>query len=76
MARDADADVLQLTAHCLLRLCIALALEAGGIDHGLPSAAADLNQRAGRRYTARRWLEILEPYYLRRFSPGDAAAGD
>ena len=46
----------------LLRLCITLALEAGGIDHGHGSAQGELNRRTGRRYTARHWLTILEPY--------------
>ena len=62
---------MELTTHCLLRLCMALALEAGGIDHGHGSAQTELNRRTGRHYTARHWLTILEPYYLARFAPGE-----
>lgn len=65
---------MELTSHCLLRLCMALALEAGGIDHGHGSAAAELNRRTGRCYTARHWLTILEPHYLERFSPAEASS--
>ena len=60
---------MELTTHCLLRLCVALALEAGGIDHGHGSAQDELNRRTGQRHAARHWLAILEPYYLARFAP-------
>jgi hypothetical protein len=67
------ADQLQLTAHCLLRLTTALALEAAAIPHGQPSAAAELNERTGRRLSSAQWLAILEPYYRRRLCPAEAA---
>lgn len=66
-------DQLELTAHCLLRLTIAVALEAQAIPHGEPSATAELNERTGRRLTSSQWLAILEPHYSRRFYPAEAA---
>jgi hypothetical protein len=61
----------ELTSHCLLRLCTALALEVAGLPHGFPLAAQELNERTERCLCAREWLEILEPAYLKRFSPND-----
>jgi hypothetical protein len=68
-------DQLELTAHCLLRLTTALMLEAVGIPHGQPSAAAELNRRTDRTLTSNQWLAILEPHYRRRFSPAQATRG-
>ena len=68
------SDELQISAHCLLRLTTALALESQLIPHGQPSATAELNERTGRQLSSSEWLAILEPYYRRRFCPGEAAA--
>lgn len=59
-----------LTAHCLLRLTTALAMEAKDLAHPFPTATGELNRRTGRCYPAWKWLEILEPYYQERFEPG------
>jgi len=64
-------DSLKITSHCLLRLCTALALEAEGLAHGFPLATLELNQQSGRDFTAKQWLQILEPFYVQRFSPND-----
>lgn len=64
-------ESLELTSHCLLRLCTALAIEVAGMPHGFPSAALELNERTSRDYSARQWLQILEPTYVQRFSPND-----
>lgn len=64
-------ESLELTSHCLLRLCTALAIEAADLPHGFPSATLELNQRSGRNLTAEQWLRILEPSYVRIFSPND-----
>ena len=64
-------ESLELTSHCLLRLCTALAIEVAGLPHGFPPAALELNERTGRDYSARQWLQILEPTYVQRFSPND-----
>jgi hypothetical protein len=65
-------EQLELTAHCLLRLCLTLALEAGGVPHGQDSATAELNTATGRQLSARQWLTLLEPAYQQRFDPGPA----
>jgi hypothetical protein len=62
-------DRLELTAHCLLRLTVALALETQAVLHGEPSATTELNERTGRQLTSSQWLAILEPHYKRRFCP-------
>ena len=64
-------DQLEITSHCLLRLCVSLALESQGLPHGFPLASEELNQRTGRRLTPQQWLAILEPAYIQRFSPND-----
>lgn len=64
-------DQIEITSHCLLRYWVALALEAGGVRHGYPSATRELNAISGRTLTSRQWLAILEPHYLQRFSPSD-----
>lgn len=64
-------ESLELTSHCLLRLCTTLALEAAGLAHGLPLATLELNERTGRNLSAKQWLQILEPAYVRIFSPND-----
>lgn len=64
-------ESIEITSHCLLRLCTALALEAEGLAHGFPLATLELNQQSGRSFTATQWLQILEPAYVRRFSPND-----
>lgn len=72
MARvTVNAQQLELTAHCLLRLTTALMLESRGIDHLHPKAADELNELTGRDYTAGQWLEIIGPFYLKRFCPGE-----
>lgn len=65
-------DRLELSAHCLLRLCLTLALEAAGVPHGQDSATAELNAATGRRLSARQWLALLEPAYQQRFDPASA----
>lgn len=65
------SDELQLTSHCLLRLSTALMLEVANVPHGLPTATTELNRRTGRNLSSREWLNILEPYYRRRFAPGE-----
>lgn len=67
-------DSLEITSHCLLRYCVALALEAAGRDHGFQSATEELNGTTGRRLTAQQWLAILEPAYLQQFAPSDTHA--
>jgi len=67
-------EQLEITSHCLLRYCIALALEAAGRDHGFGSAVAELNTLSGRVLTAQQWLVILEPAYLQQFAPSDTNA--
>jgi hypothetical protein len=64
-------DTLTLTAHCLLRLYVALSMEAACLDHGQASATAELNALTQRQLQARQWLELLEPHYLGRFSPSE-----
>lgn len=64
-------EQLEITSHCLLRLCIALCLEREGLPHGGPCATRELNERTDRQYTAKQWLAILEPHYVKRFSPND-----
>jgi hypothetical protein len=64
-------ESVEITSHCLLRLTTALALEAAGLPHGFPLAAQELNERTSRNFSAREWLEVLEPAYLKRFSPND-----
>lgn len=67
-------EFIEITAHCLLRYYVALSLEAARIDHSHQRADRELNLKAGRVYTAKQWLDILEPYYTRRFSPGESTA--
>lgn len=63
-------DRLELSAHCLLRLSVTLALEAAGVPHGQNSATAELNTATSRRLSARQWIALLEPAYQQRFDPG------
>ena len=65
-------DRLELSTHCLLRLCVTLALEAAGVPHGQDSATAELNTATSRRLSARQWITLLEPAYQRHFDPGPA----
>jgi hypothetical protein len=59
---DPAAAQITLTAHCLLRLMTALLLETQGAVPFLPSA------------TAAQWVDLLMPYFRRRFSPGEQSA--
>jgi hypothetical protein len=71
---DPAAAQITLTAHCLLRLMTALLLETQGAVPFLPSATAELNTRTGRSYTAAQWIDLLMPYFRRRFAPGEQSA--
>lgn len=70
MAASESPDFIEITSHCLLRYYVALSLEAARIDHCCQRADRELNLKARRIYSAKQWLEILEPHYQKRFSPG------
>jgi hypothetical protein len=41
----------------------ALCLQIKGIKASTPTVVTVLNRRSGKRLTAKRWLEIITPYY-------------
>lgn len=66
-ARPAE-DIL-LTAHQVLAYYHALHLQIKGLHVCRPSATTQLNRRAGTRWTAKRWLDIITPHYQRITAP-------
>lgn len=53
---------LQLSTHELLATCLELRMTMAGESFESPGACTRLNRRTGRRFTAARWLAILNPY--------------
>lgn len=68
-ASESPPDFIEITSHCLLRYYVALSLETARIDHCCQRADRELNLKARRIYSAKQWLEILEPHYQKRFAP-------
>lgn len=63
------ADEILLTAHQILAYYHALQLQIKGLHVCRPAPTTLLNRRAGTRWSARRWLDIIEPYYHRITAP-------
>ena len=59
---DTYIDI-SLSGHQVLALYHALRLQTKGIKCSDPTPVWLLNRRTGKRFTAKRWLQIITPYY-------------
>ena len=59
---DASFDI-TFSGHQVLALYHGLRLQTKGIKCSDPTPVWLLNRRTGKRFTAKRWLQIITPYY-------------
>lgn len=63
------ADEILLSAHQVVAFYHTLRLRVNGLKASRIDPVTVLNRRAGKRWSAKRWLEIIKPHYERITAP-------